>query len=73
MREVKKAFPYVGLLAGNVATYEGALALIDGDLCTGCEVCAQLCPHDAILTRDQVREAHEHQPASCTTPVPGGN
>jgi indolepyruvate ferredoxin oxidoreductase alpha subunit len=49
------------------------LALIDGDLCTGCEVCAQLCPHDAILTRDQVREAHEHQPASCTTPVPGGN
>ncbi len=49
------------------------LALIDGDLCTGCEVCAQLCPHDAILTRDQVREAHEHQPASCSTPVPGGN
>ena len=27
--EVKKAFPEVGLLAGNVATYEGALALID--------------------------------------------
>ncbi len=26
---VKKAFPYVGLLAGNVATYEGAMALID--------------------------------------------
>jgi IMP dehydrogenase len=26
---VKKAFPQVGLLAGNVATYEGALALID--------------------------------------------
>ena len=26
---VKKAFPNVGLLAGNVATYEGALALID--------------------------------------------
>jgi IMP dehydrogenase len=26
---VKKAFPEVGLLAGNVATYEGALALID--------------------------------------------
>ena len=26
---VKKAFPQVGLLAGNVATYEGAMALID--------------------------------------------
>jgi indolepyruvate ferredoxin oxidoreductase alpha subunit len=49
------------------------LALIDGDLCTGCEVCAQLCPHDAILTRDQVREAHEHQPASCSTPISEGN
>jgi len=29
VREVKKAFPNVGLLAGNVATYDGALALID--------------------------------------------
>jgi len=29
VREVKKAFPHVGLLAGNVATYEGALALIE--------------------------------------------
>jgi IMP dehydrogenase len=29
VREVKKRFPGVGLLAGNVATYEGALALID--------------------------------------------
>src|SRR5271157_1881233 len=29
VREVKKAFPQVDLLAGNVATYEGALALID--------------------------------------------
>jgi IMP dehydrogenase len=29
VREVKKRFPRVGLLAGNVATYEGALALID--------------------------------------------
>ena len=28
VREVKKAFPNVELLAGNVATYEGALALI---------------------------------------------
>jgi IMP dehydrogenase len=29
VREVKKRFPGVGLLAGNVATYEGSLALID--------------------------------------------
>ena len=29
VREVKKRFSDVGLLAGNVATYEGALALID--------------------------------------------
>jgi IMP dehydrogenase len=29
VREVKKRFPDVGVLAGNVATYEGALALID--------------------------------------------
>src|SRR5580692_6109447 len=26
---VKRAFPQIGLLAGNIATYEGALALID--------------------------------------------
>jgi IMP dehydrogenase len=29
VREVKKRFPAVGLLAGNVATYDGAMALID--------------------------------------------
>ncbi len=29
VRQVKKRFPQVGLLAGNVATYDGALALID--------------------------------------------
>src|ERR1700723_1017363 len=29
VREVKKLFPQIGLLAGNVATYEGALALIE--------------------------------------------
>jgi len=29
VREVKKRFPSVALLAGNVATYEGAMALID--------------------------------------------
>ncbi|TAM48797.1 MAG: indolepyruvate ferredoxin oxidoreductase subunit alpha [Acidobacteria bacterium] len=48
------------------------LALVDPDQCTGCEVCAQLCPHDAILTRDQVREAQEHTGASCPAPLDGG-
>jgi len=48
------------------------LALIDPDQCTGCEVCSQLCPHDAIPTRDQMRLAEERQPASCSTPVSGG-
>ena len=31
-------------------------AEIDPLLCTGCELCAQLCPTGAILFRDQVRE-----------------
>jgi len=29
VRQVKEAFPHIGLLAGNVATYDGAMALID--------------------------------------------
>src|ERR1700686_3761276 len=29
VRDVKKRFPSIGLLAGNVATYDGAMALID--------------------------------------------
>jgi IMP dehydrogenase len=29
VREVKKRFPDIDLLAGNIATYDGALALID--------------------------------------------
>jgi indolepyruvate ferredoxin oxidoreductase alpha subunit len=41
------------------------LALIDPTLCTGCEVCAQVCPHDAILTRDQARLLEDAGPASC--------
>ena len=37
------------------------LALIDPLLCTGCEICAQICPRDAILFRDQV-QARSGQP-----------
>ncbi len=34
--------------------YNRPLAEIDPALCTGCEICAQVCPRDAILFRDQV-------------------
>ena len=49
------------------------LALIDRELCTGCEICAQLCPHDAITFRDQVRLREEGGAASCTPPTLGGS
>jgi indolepyruvate ferredoxin oxidoreductase alpha subunit len=47
------------------------LALIDRDLCTGCEICAQLCPHDAITFRDQVRMREEGGGEACTLPTLG--
>jgi len=34
--------------------YNRPLAEIDPTLCTGCEICAQVCPRDAILFRDQM-------------------
>ncbi|MEN6481217.1 MAG: indolepyruvate ferredoxin oxidoreductase subunit alpha [Anaerolineaceae bacterium] len=34
--------------------YQRPLAEIDPLLCTGCEICAQVCPRDAILFRHQV-------------------
>ena len=34
--------------------YNRPLAAIDPLQCTGCEICAQVCPRDAILFRDQV-------------------
>jgi indolepyruvate ferredoxin oxidoreductase alpha subunit len=34
--------------------YNRPLALIDPLLCTGCEICAQVCPLDAILFRNQI-------------------
>lgn len=36
--------------------YHRPLAKIDPLLCTGCEICAQVCPRDAILFREQVLE-----------------
>lgn len=41
--------------------YHRPLAEIDPSLCTGCEICAQICPRDAILFREQVlAESEEH-------------
>ncbi len=41
------------------ARYHRPLAEIDPVLCTGCEICAQVCPRDAILFREQVMEERE--------------
>jgi len=38
------------------AHYQRPLAEIDPLLCTGCEICAQVCPRDAILFRKQMSE-----------------
>jgi indolepyruvate ferredoxin oxidoreductase alpha subunit len=31
--------------------YQRPKALIDAEMCTGCEICAQICPRDAITFR----------------------
>lgn len=36
-----------------------ALAWIDPLLCTGCEICAQVCARDAILSREQMADKQE--------------
>ncbi|HPC83873.1 MAG TPA: indolepyruvate ferredoxin oxidoreductase subunit alpha [Thermoanaerobaculaceae bacterium] len=46
------------------------MALIDPTLCTGCEVCSQVCPFDAIPTRDQLRLAEEESHEGCSVPAP---
>ena len=40
-------------------------ALIDPLLCTGCEVCAQVCPWQAILFRDQIEPEYQEPTATC--------
>lgn len=39
--------------------YKRPLAKIDPSLCTGCEICAQVCPRNAILFRQQAKEKRE--------------
>jgi indolepyruvate ferredoxin oxidoreductase, alpha subunit len=45
-------------------------ALIDPTMCTGCEVCSQVCMYDAIPTRDQIRLAEEEGADHCAAPAP---
>jgi IMP dehydrogenase len=71
IREVKKRFPQVGLLAGNVATYEGALALIEagadaikvgigpGSICTTRMVTGAGMPQITAIA-EAYRAAREH-------------
>lgn len=40
------------------------LAVIDPLLCTGCEICAQICPRDAILFRHQVQDQKQQAEAA---------
>jgi len=41
------------------------VAWIDPSVCTGCEVCTQVCPHDAITWRDQMCEPQETAQGGC--------
>jgi len=71
VREVKKRFPGVGLLAGNIATYEGAQALIDagadaikvgigpGSICTTRMVTGAGMPQITAIA-EAYRAAREH-------------
>jgi len=71
VREVKKAFPNVALLAGNVATYEGAKALIEagadaikvgigpGSICTTRMVTGAGMPQITAIS-EAARAAREH-------------
>ena len=71
IREVKKRFPQVGLLAGNVATCEGALALIEagadavkvgigpGSICTTRMVTGAGMPQISAIS-EAARAAREH-------------
>src|SRR6204780_1320771 len=71
VREVKKLFPGVALLAGNVATYDGAMALIDagadaikvgigpGSICTTRMVTGAGMPQITAIA-EAFRAAHKH-------------
>ena len=71
VREVKRRFPQIGLLAGNIATYEGALALIDagadaikvgigpGSICTTRMVTGAGMPQITAIA-EAYRAAREH-------------